>query len=102
MPNVRYFRLNLEDDQYENCEEDCEERHATLWPNNQLSILFSTKPEVIIKVDNAGKAWRQEVEWADQLGGVLIQIWDRDDHFLMRAFISNPLNGYYTEDEEEL
>ena len=56
--NIKYFKLNMKDEKYPALITECEKRHKSVFPNNELSIFADVDNAVaLVKVAGATKDW---------------------------------------------
>ena len=56
--NIKYFKLNMKDEKYPALITECEKRHKSVFPNNELSVFADTDNAVaLVKVAGATNDW---------------------------------------------
>lgn len=58
MKNIRYFKLNMKDEKYDALILECEKRHKSVLPDNELSVFADVDNAVaLVKVAGADVDW---------------------------------------------
>lgn len=87
--NVRWALLDTTHNQYNAAKNTSRSHHEGQRGNKFSIVLNDAGTQALIKVDGASKAWRKG-KFMETVGGVMLAIYDRDDHSLAVELLSGP------------